>query len=110
VLAWNTQDRCRVSLLPWSTSFEDPVPLPNGRTLLTLKDAADYITKLPQKESDLPEWQTAIEVLMLCSRGGHSIMARIGVMKALNRNVERVFNPDRKATHWGKRKLKRDRL
>ena len=110
MLAWNTQDRCRVSLLPWSTSFEDPVPLPNGRTLLTLKDAADYITKLPQKESDLPEWQTAIEVLMLCSRGGHSIMARIGVMKALNRNVERVFNPDRKATHWGKRKLKRDRL
>ena len=57
--------------------------------LLTLKDAADYITKLPQKESDLPEWQTAIEVLMLCSRGGHSIMARIGVMKALNRHVER---------------------
>ena len=108
MLGWNTQDRCRVSLLPWSTSFEDPVPLPNGRTLLTLKDAADYITKLPQKESDLPEWQTAIEVLMLCSRGGHSIMARIGVMKALNRNVERVFNPDRKETHWGKRKLKRD--
>jgi len=65
-----------------------------------LKDAADYIMKLPKKESDLPEWQTAIEVLMLCSRGGHAMMARIGV-KALNRNVERVFNPDRKETHWG---------
>jgi hypothetical protein len=25
-------------------------------------------------------------------------------MKALNRNVPRVFNPDRKETHWGKRK------
>jgi hypothetical protein len=36
--------------------------LPDGRKLLTLKDAADYITKLPKKESDLPEWQTAIEV------------------------------------------------
>jgi hypothetical protein len=23
-------------------------------------------------------------------------------MKALNRHVERVFNPDRKETHWGK--------
>ena len=23
----------------------------------------------------------------------------------LNRHVERVFNPDRKETHWGKRKL-----
>jgi hypothetical protein len=27
----------------------------------------------------------------------------------LNRHVERVFNPDRKDTHWGKRKLARDR-
>jgi hypothetical protein len=27
-------------------------------------------------------------------------------MKALDRHVERGFNPDRKATHWGKRKLK----
>jgi hypothetical protein len=27
-------------------------------------------------------------------------------MKALDRHVERGFNPDRKETHWGKRKLK----
>jgi hypothetical protein len=51
-------------------------------------------------------WETAIEVLMLCSRGGHAMMARIGVMKTLDRHVERGFNPDRKETHWGKRKLK----
>ncbi|HMF66104.1 MAG TPA: hypothetical protein VK602_00670 [Phyllobacterium sp.] len=35
--------------------------------------------------------------------------ARIGVMKALNHHVDRVFKPDRKDHHWGKRKLKRDR-
>jgi hypothetical protein len=29
-------------------------------------------------------------------------------MRALNRHVERVFNPDRKDHHWGKRKLTRD--
>jgi hypothetical protein len=92
----------------WQRQFEDPIPLPKGRQLVTLKDAADYITKLPKKESDLPEWQTAIEALMLVSRGGPTMLARIGVMKALNRHVERVFNPDRKETHWGKRKLKRD--
>jgi hypothetical protein len=45
---------------------------------------------------------------MLVSRGGPTMMARIGVMKALTRHVERVFNPDRKDSHWGKRKLKRD--
>jgi len=33
---------------------------------------------------------------------------RIGVVWALNRHVEPVFNPDRKDHHWGKRKLKRD--
>ena len=81
--------------------------MPNGRQLLTLQDAADYITGLPKKESDLPEWQTAIEVLLLVSRGGRTMMARTGVMKALNL-VEREFNPDRKDQHWGKRKLKRD--
>jgi hypothetical protein len=30
-------------------------------------------------------------------------------MRALNRRVVREFNSDRKETHWGKRKLKRDR-
>jgi hypothetical protein len=38
---------------------------------------------------------------MLCSRGGEPMLARIAVMKALNLHVERVFNPDRKDTHWG---------
>ena len=84
--------------MPWSTRFEDPIVLPDGRKLLTLKDAADYITKLPKTESDLPEWQTAIEALMLCSRGGDPMLARIAFMKALNRNVVLAFN----------RKLKRD--
>jgi hypothetical protein len=37
------------------------------------------------------------------------MMARIGVMRALNRNVVREFNPDRKGHHWGRRKLARDR-
>jgi hypothetical protein len=36
------------------------------------------------------------------------MFAHIGVTRALNRHVERVFNPSRKDTHWGNRKLKRD--
>jgi hypothetical protein len=52
--------------------------LPDGRKLLTLKDAADYVTKLPKKESELPEWQTAIEALMLCGRSGDPMLARTG--------------------------------
>jgi hypothetical protein len=78
----------------WSRKFDEPIPLPSGRKLVTLRDAADYITGLPKTESDLPEWQAAIEVLMLVSRSGPTMMARIRVMKALNRHVERVFNPE----------------
>jgi hypothetical protein len=36
------------------------------------------------------------------------MFARIGVMRALNRHVERVFDPTRKDKHWGRRELKTD--
>jgi hypothetical protein len=92
----------------WSREFDEPIPLPNGKTLVTLRDAARYITKLPKAEHDAEEWQAAMEALLLVAElGGPMMFARIGVMRALNRHVERVFNPDRKDTHWGKRKLKR---
>ena len=39
----------------WQRRFEDPIPLSDGRKLVTLRDAADYITSLPEKETDLPE-------------------------------------------------------
>jgi hypothetical protein len=48
----------------WQRKFEDPITLP-GRTLVTLRNAADYIISLPKEESDMPEWQTAIKVLLL---------------------------------------------
>jgi hypothetical protein len=35
--------------------------------------------------------------------------ARIGMLRALNRQVERVFDSSREAKHWGRRKLARDR-
>jgi hypothetical protein len=38
--------------------------LPDGKRLITLRDAADYITILPKKDSALPEWQAAIEALI----------------------------------------------
>ena len=34
----------------WARLFDDPVLLPGGRELLTLRDAADYITNLPKAE------------------------------------------------------------
>ena len=93
----------------WALPFDDPVLLPDGRKLVTLRDAADYIMKLPKVEQNLEAWQTAIEALLMAAEDRGPLMhARIGMLRALNRNVERVFNPSRKDTHWGKRKLKRE--
>jgi hypothetical protein len=84
--------------------------LPRGRQIVTLEDAGTYITRLPKAEHEAKEWQAAMEALILvASLGGPTMIARIGVMRALNRHVERVFNPNHKETRWGRRKLARDR-
>jgi hypothetical protein len=94
----------------WQRYFDDPIQLPDGRTLVTAHDAATYITVLPEKDAAEPEWQAAIEALMLVVElGGPTMFARIGVMKALNRRLVREFNPSRKEPHWGRRKQARDR-
>jgi hypothetical protein len=83
--------------------------LPRGRQLVTLEDAAEYIQKLPEAEQLLEEWQAAVEAqLLVVELNGPTMMARIGVMRALNRHHVREFNPDRKPHQWGKRKLRRD--
>ena len=75
----------------WKRRFEDPIPLPRGRYLVTLKDAGTYITKLPKAEHEAAEWQAAMEALILvATSGGPTMFARIGVMRALNRKVKRV--------------------
>jgi len=94
----------------WKRQFDEPIPLPRGRQLVTLQDAGTYITKLPKAEHEAQEWLAAMEALILVAEsGGPMMFARIGVMRALNRGHVREFNPDRKDHHWGKRKLARDR-
>jgi hypothetical protein len=85
--------------------------LPGGGKLFTLKDAIAWLAKeIPQSEHGMKEVQTAARcVTEAAENDGPMIFARIGVMQAINRHVERVFNPDRKDHHWGKRKLARDR-
>jgi hypothetical protein len=96
--------------LDWNRRFDDAIILPDGRTLVTLRDAAACATKLPKKEADSAEWQAAMEALLLVAEhDGPTMLARIGVMRALNRHVERVFDPSRKEKRWGRRTLARDR-
>ena len=93
----------------WKQTFDDPIPLPGGRQLVTLQAAGNYIAKLPKAEHLAPEWQTATQALILAAGGrGPTMDARIGILRALNRNVIRNLTPSPKGTHLGKLKPKRD--
>jgi hypothetical protein len=55
--------------------------------------------KLPKAEQNHDAWQTATQTLIMAAEARGLMHARIGVMKALNRQVERAFNPDHKPHH-----------
>ena len=77
----------------WKREFNDPIPLPRGRQLITLEDAGNYISQLRKAVHEAPEWQAATEALLLVvTLGGPTMFARIGMMKALNPNVDRTFD------------------
>jgi hypothetical protein len=35
----------------WSRKFDEPIPLPRGRRLVTLRDAGNYILKLSERRA-----------------------------------------------------------
>jgi hypothetical protein len=47
-------------------------------------------------------------LILVAEKNGPTMMAPIGIMRALHRHVVREFRTDRMETHWGKRKLARD--
>ena len=53
------------SLQGWKRPFDYPIPLPHGRQLVTLKDAAKYIQKLAAAEQQIAEWHAAVEAMLL---------------------------------------------
>jgi len=107
-VAWAIGNRGGVTERGWRRPFEGPIRI-GERTLVTLLDAGEYIAALPKKEHAAPEWQAAMEALILVAEGGGPTMfARIGVIRALNRHHVLEFNPKGKEPHWGRRKLKRD--
>ncbi|MCS3725522.1 hypothetical protein [Bradyrhizobium betae] len=71
--------------MTWSRGFDEPIALTDGRELVTLRDAGDYISALPAPTQKRPEWQAATETLLLVAEhGGDPMLARIGMMRALN--------------------------
>jgi hypothetical protein len=98
----------------WNMLFDDPIELPNGKIARTLGDARAYALKLPTSEYMVhPEWARAMKALMQAAEGQTLIaIARIGMMKAINRADEPRWGPGKRVVKdrpWGRRKLARDR-
>jgi hypothetical protein len=71
--------------MPWSDRFDDPIPLPDGGQLVTLRDAATYITKLPKAAQHRQHWQMATRCLIGAAEGRDFLMhAHIGMLQALH--------------------------
>jgi hypothetical protein len=94
----------------WNRRFDEPIVLPSGGKLFTLKHAIAWLAKeIPQSEHTMKEVQAAAHCVTEAAENGGSLrFARIGMMQAINRHRPEEFDPKRKSPHWGKRKLKRD--
>lgn len=65
--------------MSWDREFDFPVP-----GFRTLRDAANYIMKLPKAEQEKPHWQLAADVVLQAAEGrGPMLHAVVGMNKAL---------------------------
>jgi hypothetical protein len=55
-------------------AFGDPIPLPDGGELVTLRDAGEYIQGLSAKVQKRPEWKTATRILIAAAEGRDFVM------------------------------------
>jgi hypothetical protein len=84
--------------------------LDDGTTLVTLRDAVQYLARtVPKAEQHHEAVLVAADHLTRSAEQGYPLFfARAATLQAIHRNKGRVFDPSRKEHHWGKRKLKRD--
>ena len=91
--------------MSWDKPFQEPIEVPDGDVLVSLRDAGAYITRLPKEDHESREWQTAMHCLFeAADYGGPVSFARLGVAQALHRHVEKVYDPTRKQPHWKSRR------
>jgi hypothetical protein len=69
-----------LSRLGWARKFDEPIALPKDKPLVTLRDAALYITRLPKTEHEAPEWQAAMEALLLVAEHRDGALCRHGLL------------------------------
>lgn len=75
----------------WSRRFDAPIVLPDGKKLVTLRDAIQYLDEaVSKREREHPEVQAAAALLTNCAEGRDFMMhAQIATILALYRNERR---------------------
>jgi hypothetical protein len=74
----------------WQRCFDDPIPLPDGTQLETLREAVAYLAKtVPKAEQNNPKVLTAAEILTNAAERGMAwvFLARIATLQAIHRRV-----------------------
>src|SRR5258706_8929697 len=102
----------RSCVVSWDRPFDQPVCLPDGSAARTLRDAANYIKKLPKSERHRQEWRLAIHMLIdTAEHCGPLMFARMGMLRAFERDAEPRLEKERRQTKCARRlrKLARDR-
>lgn len=80
----------------WSQAFDDPIPLPDGRELRTLREAADTILALPGQTRQSEHWRVAAQMLLTVAEGrGPLMFADIGMRRAINHGRPAPKKPPR---------------
>jgi hypothetical protein len=95
--------------------FYEPIAVPGKRQrLTTIRDAALYITSLPEPERGAEHWRPAATLLRLIGEnGGCVVFPGLALMYGLRKGVQPEPpepDPSKKTTHWGKRESKRQHL
>jgi hypothetical protein len=68
----------------WLRAFDEEIVLPDGRKLVTLRDAGEYMAALPPLVQKMPQWRTAVAALMMVvDTEGPTLLARIAMVRAL---------------------------
>jgi hypothetical protein len=94
----------RSCVASWDSRFAEPIELPGGVRLASLREAIVHLVNtVPSSERGTPVVLIAAELITSAAeRGGPIEFARVAPLRAINRHIERVFDPSRKETHWGR--------
>jgi hypothetical protein len=94
-----------VAFLSWDRPFHQPVLLPNGSSARTLREAADYVRRLPTAVRYRNQWRLAIHTLIEAAEDqGSVVFARVAIIRAVEHAEFFVSGVDRRC-----RRLPRDR-